>query len=357
MCGLPASPDAGLCHRQDDLSMRNLAALPKTNLHLHLTGSMRTATVRELAARGGITLPESLENRSKWWERREERSWSHFQERYDAARSTIRTSADIHRILYEAAKDDANDGVGWIEIQVDPTSYAPRLGTLERALEIVLEASSEATRRTGIGVGVIVAASWARPPSDAEVLATLAGRYTGEGVVGFGLSNDERTGRVVEFARAFRLARDAGLHGMPHSGFFTGPGHVRDCVELLGAHRIGHGIHAVQDEALLDILASRAITLEVCLTSYEPLGVVENLRDVPLRQLYDAGVPVALGTDDPLLFETGLADQYALARGVLGFTDGELADLARSSIHGSLAPQHVKTGLLEGVNRWLAGEG
>jgi adenosine deaminase len=300
-------------------------------------------------------LPESfLEGAASWWEQQEERGWSQFQERYDAARSTIRTSADVRRILCEAAEDNAGDGAGWVEIQVDPTSYCPRLGSLEGALEVILDGAVEAAERTGIGVGVVVAASWARPPSQAEVLATLAGRYAGDGVVGFGVSNDERTGRVADFADAFRIALEAGLPGMPHSGFFTGPGHVRDCVELLLARRIGHGISAVEDDALLGVLASRPVTLEVCLTSYEPLGVVGTLSDVPLRRLYEAGVPVALGTDDPLLFETGLADQYGLARRVLGFSDGELADLARGSIRGSLAPEPLKGMLLDGVDRWLA---
>jgi adenosine deaminase len=347
---VPAEPD-------NTVTVRDLRALPKANLHLHLTGSMRASTVRDLAALGGITLPESFSEKAlRWWEAPQERSWSQFQGRYDVARSTIRTSADVRRIVREAAEDNADDGAGWLEIQVDPTSYTPRLGALDRVIEVVLEAAAEAAGRTGIGVGVIVAASWARPPSHAEVLAALAARYTGEGVVGFGLSNDERAGRVGGFARAFRVARDAGLQGMPHSGFFTGAPHVRDCVELLGAHRIGHGINAVEDQTVLGLLASRGVTLGVCLTSYEPLGVVENLRDVPLRQLYDSGVPVALGTDDPLLFETGLADQYALARGVLGFTDVELAELARGSIHGSRAPQDVKIRLLEGVDRWMAAE-
>jgi adenosine deaminase len=113
----------------------------------------------------------------------------------------------------------------------------------------------------------------------------------------------------------------------------------------------------VEDKRLLDVLASRAVTLEVCLTSYEPLGVVNSLSEVPLRQLYDAGVPVALGTDDPLLFETGIADQYAIARRVLGFADDELAHLARCSIRGSRAPEPLKSRLLEGIDSWLAGEG
>lgn len=326
--------------------MRDLRALPKAHLHLHLTGAMRLATARELARGHGVAIPPVPS-----WEPAGD--WSCFQRPYDAAREAIRTAADVERVVREAAEDDAADGSGWLEIQVDPTSYASRLGGLGATIEAVLGAARQAARATGIGVGVIVAASWARPARDAEALARLAAQYAGHGVVGFGLSNDERCGQVADFARAFRIAREAGLAGVPHGGFFAGAWHVRECVELLGARRIGHGITAVGDPAVLETLAARGVVLEVCPTSYAPLGVIETVAEVPLRRLRDAGVPVALGADDPLLFGTGLAGQYALARDVLGFSDAELAQLARCSIRGSMAPAEVKAGLLAGVDAWL----
>lgn len=330
--------------------MRDLRALPKAHLHLHLTGSMRPATARELAGKHGVTIPPV----PSWGPAGD---WSCFQRPYDAAREAIRTAADVERVVREAAEDDAADGSGWLEIQVDPTSYAPRLGGLEAAIEVMLDAARQASRAAGIGVGVVVAASWARPARDAEALARLAARYATHGVVGFGLSNDERRGRTADFARAFRIAREAGLAGVPHGGFFAGSWHVRECAELLGARRIGHGITAAGDPAVLELLAARGIVLEVCLTSYAPLGVLPTVAEVPLRRLRDAGVAVALGADDPLLFGTGLAGQYALARDVLGLSDGELAELARCSIHSSLAPPGVKAHLLAGVDAWLGKPG
>jgi adenosine deaminase len=334
--------------------MRNLCTLPKAHLHLHFVGSLRAATVAELALRYGMSLPFALVGEAaSWWKQLQERDWCCFQQRYDAARATVRTADDVHRLLREAAEDDAADGSGWLEIQVDPSSYALRFGGLESALETILAAAQDAERLTGVGIGVVVAASWARSPQDAQVLARLAARYAGRDVVGFGLSNDERCGQVAQFAHAFHIAGQAGLAGVPHAGFFAGPWHVRQCVELLGARRIGHGITAARDTRVLELLACRGVVLEVCPTSYEPLGVVQTLAQVPLRQLYDAGVAVALGADDPLLFGTRLAGQYALARDVFGFADAELADLARCSIQGSAAPQAIKSRLLAGVDSWL----
>src|SRR5690606_4975592 len=143
-----------------------------------------------------------------------ERGWFRFQRLYDAARACVRSEADMRRLVREAAEDDAAEGSGRLEIQVDPTSYAPFVGGLTPALEIVLDEARSASAATGPEVGVVVAAPRARHPLDARTLARLAARHAGDhpgGVVGFGLSNDERRGLTSEFAAAFRIARRAGL--------------------------------------------------------------------------------------------------------------------------------------------------
>ena len=321
--------------------MRDLRALPKTQLHLHLTGSMRPATLRELAWRHGIPVPPPIDGTTV-------RTWADFQGRYDAARAAVRTGADITRIVAEAALDDAADGCGWLEIQVDPTSYAPLFGGPRGALEAVLTAAAMST----VPTGVIVASSWARPAEHATLLAHLAAEYAGAGVVGFGLSNDERLGRVADFAPAFAVAADAGLLGTPHSGFYTGPEHVRDCVRHLRPARIGHGTAAATDPATLDLLARQGIALEICPTSYPPFGV-HDLPSVPVARLLAAGVPVTLASDDPLLFGVGLAGQYRICRDVLGLTDRQLADVAEHGVRSSAAPPEVRAALFAGIAGWL----
>lgn len=183
-------------------------------------------------------------------------------------------------------------------------------------------------------------------------MARLAARYAGRGVVGFGLSNDERLGRVADFVPAFRTAAAAGLLGTPHAGFYEPARHVRDCVTLLGARRIGHGLTAAADPATLALLAERRVALEVCPTSYPPLGVVSDLAEIPIRALLAAGVPVTLGTDDPLLFGTALADQYAIGRRI-GCTDAERAAIARHSVLASAAPADLRGRLLGDIDGWL----
>lgn len=333
---------------------RDLRYLPKAHLHLHFTGSMRSTTLLELADKYGVRLPDALtSDEPPKLRATDERGWFRFQRLYDAARACLREPADIRRLVREAAEEDVKDGSGWLEIQVDPTSYAPLLGGLIPALEIILDAVEGASRETGLGMRVVVAANRMKHPLDARTLARLAVRYADRGVVGFGLSNDERRGMARDFDRAFAIARDGGLLAAPHGGELAGPSSVRDCLDDLHATRVGHGVRAAEDPRLLRRLADSGVTCEVCPASNVALGVYPKQADVPLRTLFEAGVPLALGADDPLLFGARLADQYEIARHDHGFSDGELAELARQSIRGSAAPAGVREKLLTGVDDWL----
>lgn len=240
---------------------------------------------------------------------------------------------------------------------MDPTSYAAAVGGLTPALEIVLDEARAASAATGVQVSIVVAASRTHHPLDARTLARLAARHAGTGpgeVCGFGLSNDERRGDTSEWAAAFTIARRAGLASVPHGGELLGADHVREVVTHLGATRLGHGVRAAEDPALLDQLARDGITLEVCPTSNVQLGVFADPADVPLRSLIAAGAQIALGADDPLLFLSRLTDQYEIARSVHGFNDAELAHLAKSSILASTATATDQLRWIDEVDAWLA---
>ncbi len=334
---------------------RALENLPKAHLHLHFTGSMRHATVVELAAEQGLSLPDALT--TDWppnLSATDERGWFRFQRLYDVARSVLRTSDHVRRLVREAAEDDAAEGSRWLEIQVDPSGYAARFGGISAFTELVIDAARDASTRTGVHVAVIIAANRTRHPLDARTLARLATQYAGRGVVGFGLSNDERRGEALSFSRAFELAEAAGLLSMPHGGELAGPESVWSCLDVLKANRIGHGVRSVEDGRLVERLGAGDITLEVCPLSNVSLGVYPDAASVPLRRLYDAGVPIALGADDPVLFGSRLVAQYQVARELHAFTDPELADMARMSVRGSAAPADVQGVILADIDGWLA---
>lgn len=337
---------------------RSVLALPKAHLHLHFTGSMRIATLLELAAERGVRLPEAL---TRDWPPRlhatDERGWFRFQRLYDAARACVSGEADLRRIVREAAQDDAAEGSRWLELQVEPSSYAGPVGGITPALEIILDEAHAAGIATGTGVGIVVAASRIRHPLDARALARLAARYAGDApgtVVGFGLSNDERRGVTEEFAPAFAIARRAGLALVPHGGELLGPAAVQQTLGTLHPDRLGHGVRSVEDPRVLDEVAAAGVTLEVCPGSNVALGVFPTAADVPVRELMAHGIPLALGADDPLLFGSRLGAQYDSARHAMGLDDGQLAQLARDSILGSRAPEPVRRRALADIDAWLA---
>src|SRR5262249_36193717 len=159
------------------------------------------------ARQHGVNLPEALaEEWPPQLSAADERGWFRFQRLYDIARSVLRTESDVRRLLAEAAEDERADGSGWLEMQIDPSGYASRVGGLTPMLEPVLAAAADAAQAAGIRIGIIVAANRTRHPLDARTLARLAAAYADRGVVGFGLSSDERRGSVADFAPAFRIA-------------------------------------------------------------------------------------------------------------------------------------------------------
>ncbi|WP_341924039.1 adenosine deaminase [Nocardioides psychrotolerans] len=334
---------------------RDLRTLPKAHLHLHFTGSMRHQTLLELAERDGVVLPDSLV--SEWppqLRATDEKGWFRFQRLYDVARSVLRTESDVRRLVLEAAEDDVRDGGRWLEIQVDPSGYAARFGGITAFTDLVLDAVRDASRATGLGMAVVIAANRTRHPLDARTLARLAAQYAGRGVVGFGLSNDERRGSTADFGGAFAIAERAGLLLAPHGGELLGPDSIRTCLDALHAGRLGHGVRAAEDPALLERIVEAGVALEVCPVSNVALGVYSDLTSVPLPTLMAAGATVALGADDPLLFGSQLAAQYATMRAAHELDDAALAELGRMSLRASCAPSDVLAAALADVDAWLA---
>jgi len=333
--------------------VRDLHQLPKA--HCTCTSPGRCGT------RPCSSSPSATASRcpTSWWGlaahalAADEKGWFRFQRLYDVARSVLRTEGDVRRLVREAAEDDVRDGGRWLEIQVDPSGYAARFGGITAFTDLVLDAVREAERVTGLGIAVVIAANRTRHPLDARTLARLAAQYAGRGVVGFGLSNDERRGSTAEFAPAFAIAERAGLL-VPHGGELRGPEHVRLCLDALHAQRLGHGIRSAEDPALLDRVVAAGVALEVCPVSNVALGVYSDLTSVPLPTLLAAGATVALGADDPLLFGSRLAGQYATMRAAHELSDAQLAELARMSVRASRAPEDVRSRVLADIDGWLA---
>ncbi|WP_432506134.1 adenosine deaminase [Kineococcus arenarius] len=324
--------------------MRDLAALPKAHLHLHLEGAMRPATLAELAVEAGVPVPPV----------RGFASFADFVRMYDGARLLVRTREHLARVVREVVEDAARDGAVWVEVQANPVPYAPALGTPAEVLGLVLEAGRAEAERLGVGFGLMAVALRHEPPSAAEDLARLAAEHADRGVVSFGLAADESLFPPAPFERAFAIAREAGLASTPHAGELLGPESVRDALDLLGARRVQHGVRAVEDAELVARLADEGTVLDVCPTSNVELAVVPEIGRHPLPALLEAGVRCSINGDDPLLFGPGLLEEYETARTALALSDEQLADVARASLEGAAAPAGFAAAHLARVDAWLA---
>jgi adenosine deaminase len=322
---------------------RALAELPKAHLHLHLEAAMRPSTLHELADEHGITVPE-LTGFS---------TFADFIAVYEAATESLRRPDDLRRLLREVAEDGAADGAAWVELQVYPPLWFGRFGSDEDALDLALEAAREATAVTGVGLGLVMAADRTHDPAEAVRMARIAVARRDAGVTTFGLANDETGNPPEPFAEAFRIAREGGLVSAPHAGELGGPQSVRAAIDVLGADRLGHGVRAVEDPGLVARLADEGIVCDVCPTSNIVLGLYPSIEEHPVGQLLEAGVPITLNTDDPLLFGAGLLDEYEAVRRAFALDDQAVAAIARTSIEASGAPERTKRDALAGIDSWL----
>jgi adenosine deaminase len=325
--------------------VRELRALPKAHLHVHLEAAQRPATFAEWSERYQLPAPPEPDG-----------TFSTFNGIARVVFGAARTPDDYARLLREMAEDARAEGVVWLEPSVWITpGMTARLGlpNAEAVLQLLLELAQDAARESGVGIGFQLFANRTHPPEEAVEQARLAARYAGRGVVAFGLADDEARGPAAPFAEAFLVARAAGLISAPHAGEHAGPESVRAALELLGAQRIQHGVRAIEDPDLVRRLADEQICLDVCPTSNVQLSVVPSLAEHPLPALVEAGLPVSLNADGPVIFGCTLLDEYQQARQLFGFDDATLAHIATCSIRASGAPASLRSAALDGTATWM----
>ena len=282
----------------------------------------------------------------------DEKGWFRFQRLYDVARSVLRTEDDVRRLVREAAEDDVRDGGRWLEIQVDPSGYGARFGGITAFTDLVLDAVREASAATGLGM----ARGDRRQPHPAPARRPHPGPARRP-------VRRPRRGRLRALqrraARQHRRLRGArstspsapGCCWCRTAASCAGPSTSGSASTPCTPHRLGHGVRAAEDPALLDRIVAAGVALEVCPVSNVALGVYSDLTSVPLPTLLAAGATVALGADDPLLFGSRLAGQYATMRAAHELDDAQLAELARMSVRASRAPEDVRAATSRGHRR------
>lgn len=257
----------------------------------------------------------------------------------------LRTAEDFEYATAALASELAAQNVRYAEITTTPYNHHRRGSAMEEYVE-GLDAGREAARRAGVEVGWIcdIPRELDRP-IPASPLISFTGRGAPEGVVGLGLGGPEPGFPPEMFASSFELAQASGLASIPHAGETAGPESVWGPIRALGADRIGHGVQAMRDLALVDHLVEHEIPLEISLSSNIALGIVASLTEHPIKELLAAEVPVTLNTDDPAYFSTTLDQELKVAHDVLGLSLKTLVWLQRTAITASYAPAAMKTAL------------
>ncbi|HEX5480652.1 MAG TPA: adenosine deaminase [Dehalococcoidia bacterium] len=306
----------------------DLRDLPKAELHVHLEGSVRPATLEEFASREGISVPPFSDLTT-------------FIDTFSAAYQAMVRPGDYRRMMREYCEDAVRSGVRYAEVQ---------LRTAPRGYDCLAEAVEESQRHADITVR-FVASIPRHLPLDAG-WAMLDGARGCDEVVAVSLGGVEAGYPPEPFAELFAEARLRGLRSIPHAGEDAGPESIRGALDALGADRIQHGIRAVEDAALVRELAGRRIPLDVCLTSNVRLAVVGSYERHPLRTLWDAGVTVSVNTDDPGFFGCDIAGEYAIAGRLLGLDRAGYARLARNSLDASFAPDGLTSEMHAEIDDW-----
>jgi adenosine deaminase len=320
--------------------------IPKAELHVHLEGTVPPSLIRRLADRNGLKVPEGV------FETPEKFKWVDFIDflrTYDLAASVIRTQADYRDITYEYLVQSAAEGAIYTELIVSP-DHAANVGLSDQAhYEAIAQGIDDARDKTGIEARMLVTAI---RNFGVEAAVDIARRHADERhpyIVGFNLAGDEAGYPPAQFREAYEIASASGLGCTVHAGEHAGPESIRAALRLPGVVRISHGVRAVEDWPLVEEIAARGITLEICPTSNVATYVYPDYEAHPLRKLHEAGVKCTLGSDDPPYFGCSIGGEYAVAQERFGFEEGELRDITRLAVRASFADDAAKGTLLNRI--------
>lgn len=329
-----------------------ITRMPKVELHVHLEGSVRPETLLKLAGRHGRDLPAADVPGLREWYRF--RSFDHFIEIYMAISSCLRTAEDIELIAREFLQGQAGQNILYSEVTFTPYSQFVNCGLgFHEQIDAVNRARAWAENELGVRMNLIIDIPRLIEPGEGLLVAEWVKERYGDGIAALGLGGPEVGHPVEKFKAAFDLANQAGIPCVLHAGETAGPESIWSALKLANSRRIGHGVRAVEDPALMEYLRDNQIPLEVCPTSNLRLGVYSDLERHSLPQLLDAGLYVTLNSDDPPMFNTTLTDEFLTCRKAYGWDANLIRKLVIYAARAALLSEEEKNALLTEVESRL----
>jgi adenosine deaminase len=350
MTARPAPPAA------PEVTEELLRALPKTDLHCHLDGSLRVATILDLAERQGVRLPaDTPEGLAKAIHMGEVcNSLEDYLTAFDVTLAVLQTEEALHRAAYELALDAAAENVRYLEARYSPVLHTRQGLKSTTIVDAVLAGLADARRETGIASNVIICGIRHMDPETSVRLAELAVAYKGKGVVGFDLAGAEEGHPASRHQQAVQLILDNNVNVTIHAGEAFGPESIAQAVHTCGAHRIGHGVRLRENGDLLNYVNDHRIPLELCPSSNVQTRSVAGFESHPAKFYFDFGLRVTINTDNRLVTDTTLTKELRLAHERMGFTLEDLCTLLVQGFKSAFLPFREKAELLRRVNAEIA---
>jgi adenosine deaminase len=331
-------------------------ALPKTDLHCHLDGSLRLGTILDLAERQGVRLPaDTPEGLARAIHMGEVcASLKDYLVAFDVTLAVLQTEEALFRAAHELALDCAAENVRYLEVRYSPLLHTRQGLKPTTIVDAVLEGLRAARRETGITSNVIVCGIRQMDPQTSVRLAELAVAYKGKGVVGFDLAGAEEGHPARKHREAIQLILDNNVNVTIHAGEAYGPESIAQALHSCGAHRIGHGVRLRENGDLLNYVNDHRIPLEMCPSSNVQTRSVAGFESHPLKFYFDFGLRVTVNTDNRLITDTTATKELLLAHERMGFTLGDLCTVLVQGFKSAFLPAREKQELLRAVNAEIA---
>lgn len=355
----------------------NTADLPKATLHEHIEGTVTPEMAEKLAQRHHVKLPENFVMKEGQYDKADfpngryaydESDFWAFINTYDTVADMMRTPQDYYDVTKDYLQKNAAEGGVYAELIVSPmhmaTEVNPETGKAELSapryramLDAMTNAAEEVKEETGLETRFIATGVRNLGAENVTEVAKFVCDNPHPLVTGFGIAGNERAGEFDDFAEALSIAKAAGLKLAVHAGEIRGPESIRDAVRL-GASRIGHGVSAPQDPALMKELAEKNIMVEVCPTSNRILvtDLKGDLANHPARKLYDAGVRISINPDDGGIFGTRTGKEHRISAKQFGFTKAEMLDITLCAVENSFADVKTRKQVKENVYKTFTAE-
>lgn len=323
--------------------MTDWRAIPKTEIHLHIEGAAPPEFIRTLAREKNVDLSKIFEadGSYKWAD------FGAFLQTYEAACSVLQTPDDFRRLTEAVLAESAANGVVYTELFLAPDFCGGGdLVAWQEYLSAMEQGAENARKASGIEARFISTCIRHFGPEQAEKIANITAKTAGHMLTGFGMGGEERHLSAADFARAYDIAREAGLGLTSHAGEILGADSVRETLDHLKVGRIGHGVRAIEDPALVQRLAEENIVLEVCPGSNIALSVFPTLAEHPIQKLRDAGVQVTVSTDDPPYFHTTMADEYKNLSAAFGWEKADFDAINTTAMNAAFCDEKTRQRLL-----------